>query len=193
MPQRRGGAARRAWKVAESVISEIYRRIFVVIRFSAIGPLSLLSKLHTAIFESPVGSIIRRRTYETVYEASSRSAAVARRKAADGNHQKEHPSSLKHKFGLQTSSVQLPAQPCSTTSYIITVMQGFSYGICPCKGVFDSRTVEVRMNVGGSTVLLTDVPQGACPVCGSRVYKEEVLELLECLMKSARSGPATTS
>lgn len=42
------------------------------------------------------------------------------------------------------------------------------------------------MAVGSRTVVLTAVPQGACPVCGSRVYKPEVLERLEGLMKGGR-------
>lgn len=39
------------------------------------------------------------------------------------------------------------------------------------------------MNVNGKTVVLTGVPQGACMMCGSRVYKAEVLERIESLMK----------
>ncbi len=57
------------------------------------------------------------------------------------------------------------------------------YGKCPCGGVYENRQVEVRMHVGGKAQVLKDVPQGACPVCGSRVYKTEVLEKLESLMK----------
>lgn len=60
------------------------------------------------------------------------------------------------------------------------------YGRCPCSGVYDNRSVEVRLTVGGKQVVLTDVPQGACPNCGSRVYKGEVLERIESLMKGAR-------
>lgn len=40
--------------------------------------------------------------------------------------------------------------------------------------------------MNGKVVVLTDVPQGACPNCGSRVYKAEVLERIETLMKGAR-------
>lgn len=40
------------------------------------------------------------------------------------------------------------------------------------------------MTVSGKIVVLTDVPQGACPLCGSRVYKPEVLERIESLMKA---------
>jgi hypothetical protein len=42
------------------------------------------------------------------------------------------------------------------------------------------------LNVNGKVVVLTQVPQGACPLCGSRVYKAEVLERIETLMKSER-------
>ena len=58
------------------------------------------------------------------------------------------------------------------------------YGRCPCTGTYQQRFVEVRMNVRGKTVVLTGVPQGACPQCGSRVYKAETLERLESLMKT---------
>lgn len=57
------------------------------------------------------------------------------------------------------------------------------YGRCPCTGLYQRRFVEVRMNVKGKAVVLSNVPQGACPQCGSRVYKAEVLERLEGLMK----------
>lgn len=57
------------------------------------------------------------------------------------------------------------------------------YGRCPCSGIYQRRHVEVRMNVKGKAVVLTNVPQGACPQCGSRVYKAETLERLESLMK----------
>lgn len=60
------------------------------------------------------------------------------------------------------------------------------YGRCPCTGQYENRFVEVRMTVGGKVVVLTDVPQGACPMCGSRVYKAEVLERIESLMKGER-------
>ncbi|MCA2976942.1 MAG: YgiT-type zinc finger protein [Myxococcaceae bacterium] len=60
------------------------------------------------------------------------------------------------------------------------------YGRCPCGGAYDNRSVEVRLTVGGKVVVLTDVPQGACPNCGSRVYKAEVRERIETLMKGAK-------
>ena len=42
------------------------------------------------------------------------------------------------------------------------------------------------MTVQTRVVVLTNVPQGACPLCGSRVYKAEVLERIESLMKGTR-------
>jgi YgiT-type zinc finger domain-containing protein len=60
------------------------------------------------------------------------------------------------------------------------------YGRCPCSGTYEQRFVEVRMTVNGKVVVLTNVPQGACPTCGSRVYKAEVLERIESLMKGHR-------
>lgn len=57
------------------------------------------------------------------------------------------------------------------------------YGRCPCGGRYENRYVEVRLTVSGKVVVLTQVPQGACPHCGSRVYKAEVLERIELLMK----------
>lgn len=57
------------------------------------------------------------------------------------------------------------------------------YGRCPCGGVYERRYVEVRMTVGGDAILLEDVPQGACPLCGSRVYKRIVLTGIEMVMR----------
>jgi YgiT-type zinc finger domain-containing protein len=56
------------------------------------------------------------------------------------------------------------------------------YGRCPCSGVYEDRYVEVRMTVAGQVVVLANVPQGACPLCGSRVYKAAVLESIERVM-----------
>ena len=58
------------------------------------------------------------------------------------------------------------------------------YGRCPCGGSYENRAVEVRMTVSGKPVVLTDVPQGACSTCGSRVYKPETLERIESLLKT---------
>lgn len=60
------------------------------------------------------------------------------------------------------------------------------YGQCPCTGQYETRHVEIRMTVKAKVVVLTNVPQGACPLCGSRVYKAEVLERIESLMKGAK-------
>jgi YgiT-type zinc finger domain-containing protein len=56
------------------------------------------------------------------------------------------------------------------------------YNRCPCGGIYEHRQVEVRMTVNEMAVVLTDVPQGACPLCGSRVYKAEILAYIEALM-----------
>ena len=57
------------------------------------------------------------------------------------------------------------------------------WGACPCGGRYENRIVEVRMTVDGELVVLTDIPQGACPNCGSRVYKSEMLERIEDVLK----------
>ncbi len=57
------------------------------------------------------------------------------------------------------------------------------YGTCPCTGNYEKRSVEVRMTVEGKIVVLNDVPQGACQLCGSRVYKTDLLEYIEATMK----------
>ena len=45
------------------------------------------------------------------------------------------------------------------------------------------------MTLETGTVHLNDVPQGACPVCGSRVYKAEVLERIEAMMSEQKLDP----
>ena len=62
------------------------------------------------------------------------------------------------------------------------------YGRCPCGGEYELRFVEVRMTVDDEPIVLTDIPQGACPECGSRVYKAVALEGIEALM-AKRSMP----
>jgi len=59
------------------------------------------------------------------------------------------------------------------------------YGQCPCGGKYEHRYVEVRMVLDGQPVVLDKVPQGACPRCGSRVYKTAVLAGIESTMKVA--------
>ena len=57
------------------------------------------------------------------------------------------------------------------------------YGKCPCGGQYENRSVEVRMTVHGTVITLSDVPQGTCPNCGSRIYKKQVIEYVESVMK----------
>jgi YgiT-type zinc finger domain-containing protein len=64
-----------------------------------------------------------------------------------------------------------------------------NYGTCPCGGQYQNRLVEVRMTVGGKLIVPADVPQGACPLCGSRIYKLEILEQIESLMKGGDERP----
>ena len=66
----------------------------------------------------------------------------------------------------------------------MTNSMAFEWGSCPCGGRYENRMVEVRMTVGNETIILPDVPQGACPTCGSRVYKAEVLERIEAVMRN---------
>ncbi len=57
------------------------------------------------------------------------------------------------------------------------------FGPCPCGGSYESRRVEVRMTVHGELLTFSDVPQGACPLCGSRVYRRDVLAAVEAAMR----------
>lgn len=60
-----------------------------------------------------------------------------------------------------------------------------NYGRCPCGGQYESRLIEIRMTATNPPVVVSDVPQGACPSCGSRVYKAETLERIEALLKGS--------
>jgi len=72
----------------------------------------------------------------------------------------------------------------------MTLPAAIDYGVCPCGGGrYEQRGVEVRMNVGGRSVVLANVPQGACRVCGSRVYKADVLERIESTMRGETYDP----
>jgi YgiT-type zinc finger domain-containing protein len=71
-------------------------------------------------------------------------------------------------------------------------MLGSKHGSCPCGGTFEEGFVLVTMTVAGSKVTLEDVPQGSCPVCGSRVYKVPVLARIEAAMKNVAPQPAAT-
>ena len=64
------------------------------------------------------------------------------------------------------------------------------HGWCTCRGHYEDKRVEVRMTVAGEVLTLTDVAQGACPVCGARVYRPDVLERIEQLMRSGGSSPS---
>lgn len=57
------------------------------------------------------------------------------------------------------------------------------FGTCPCGGRYEPRVVEVRMTAKNPPVVLSGIAQGSCPGCGSRVYKRDVLERLELLMR----------
>jgi hypothetical protein len=61
---------------------------------------------------------------------------------------------------------------------------GIDYGRCPCGGIYTPKLVEVNFGEGDLKVTITNVPQGACPNCGSLVYKANVLECIETLFKS---------
>jgi hypothetical protein len=63
------------------------------------------------------------------------------------------------------------------------------FGMCPCGGSYDTRYVEVRLTTADKPILLTDVLQGSCRLCGSRVYKPEILERIEALMKGQSVDP----
>jgi len=69
----------------------------------------------------------------------------------------------------------------------MAVLWKAQYGKCPCSGHYESRAVEVKMTVHGNPVVLADVPQGACPNCGSRVYKLPVLEYVESAMRGGQT------
>lgn len=56
-----------------------------------------------------------------------------------------------------------------------------------------SRMVEVTIKgVGDEPVVLKNVPQGACPVCGSRVYKAQILERIEASLRGTQIAAKET-
>jgi len=63
------------------------------------------------------------------------------------------------------------------------------FGTCPCRGSYERKWVEVRMTVNGRIIVLRDVPQGACPNCGSRVYKADTLEQIESVLRAQAVDP----
>jgi hypothetical protein len=64
------------------------------------------------------------------------------------------------------------------------------FGHCPCTESYESRYVAVRWDVEGTPVELVDVPVGFCQGCGVRVYKAEMLRIIEQLWGSRPSSPA---
>jgi RNase_H superfamily len=63
---------------------------------------------------------------------------------------------------------------------------GSEYGTCACGGDFVPRVVEVRISGGEPAAVLQDVPQAACTRCGTRVYKADVLERIEAVLRRSR-------
>jgi len=57
------------------------------------------------------------------------------------------------------------------------------HGRCSCGGHFENHEVEIRLTASGRPIVLPNVPQGVCPRCGSHVYKVQVLEYVESLMR----------
>ena len=57
-----------------------------------------------------------------------------------------------------------------------------AFGTCGCGTSYTGRTITVNMTVRDQELSLSDVPQGFCPGCGSRVYLAAHLELLEAVM-----------
>jgi YgiT-type zinc finger domain-containing protein len=60
------------------------------------------------------------------------------------------------------------------------------FGTCPCGSAYERRYVEVTMRHGDAPLVLTDIPQGVCPSCSSRVYKAEMLQMLESAYRADR-------
>jgi YgiT-type zinc finger domain-containing protein len=59
-------------------------------------------------------------------------------------------------------------------------------GKCPCGGTYEDRKVDVRFTrrESGEVTVLDSVPQGACPICGSRVYHASMLYRIESTFKA---------
>ena len=67
------------------------------------------------------------------------------------------------------------------------------FGKCPCGGgPYQQKTVEVRSTMPERRFELTNVPQGACEACGSRVYKLDTLRRIEAVMRGDRTDPAVS-
>ena len=57
----------------------------------------------------------------------------------------------------------------------------FDYGTCPCGGEHNSGMIPVTIHRAAGEPIVLSVPQGTCPLCGSRVYKAQVLERVEAI------------
>lgn len=92
--------------------------------------------------------------------------------------------------GDRSSSVAVAKCSCRCEDVSVALPNTAEYGRCPCSGVYQTRRVDVRMMVHGESLTLDGVPQGACPQCGSRVYKGGVLECVESLLADRGSAPS---
>lgn len=63
---------------------------------------------------------------------------------------------------------------------------GYDYGHCACTGMYQGQLIEVEMDVAGRTVVITAIPQGECPRCGSQVYKMQVIERMESILRAEK-------
>jgi YgiT-type zinc finger domain-containing protein len=55
---------------------------------------------------------------------------------------------------------------------------------CACGGTFEEHMVTATFKTPEGDVQIQDVPQGRCPMCGSRVYPSRVLARIECAYKA---------
>jgi YgiT-type zinc finger domain-containing protein len=87
-----------------------------------------------------------------------------------------------------TDQIRSTDSPTDPRVGIVTGM-ATEYGRCPCSGRYERRLVDVHFN--GGQVVLPNVPQGACPVCGSRVYNSAVLGWIEAaFLRSRQDDPS---
>jgi YgiT-type zinc finger domain-containing protein len=63
------------------------------------------------------------------------------------------------------------------------------YADCPCGGVYEHEEVSIKFEVGGKTVMLSQVPQTRCSGCGARVYQAATLERIETAYKGRGDAP----
>ncbi|MEU5958603.1 hypothetical protein [Streptomyces sp. NPDC047525] len=53
------------------------------------------------------------------------------------------------------------------------------YGRCPCGGAYRDRSIDVPIRSTTFPLVITDVGQGSCLLCDSRVYKASTLLMVE--------------